>query len=756
MLAIKSAKKLVIFKIGSGTFEQGFPVTLQIYQESDRSLVFLEASFDGKLPSFPEIPFIYQSWQSEYRQFLRQRNTTLPNLKDKRTVIEQKRNPGEFIDAVNQKAKILLAQLNLWLNSQGLRKIRENFLHKVRSEEIVRLVIQTEDPLLKRLPWHLWDFFEKYPKIEVALSTPDFQSINKLNKNKIQDKCTVKILGIIGDCFHPETGLPIDIATDKLFIESLPDIESPVFLVEPKRQEINDWLRDQGWDILFFAGHSNSDVDGITGSIRINRHESLTIPQLKYALKKAVDQGLKLAIFNSCDGLGIARYLAELYIPQIIVMREPIPDLVAKEFLKYFLKGFSGGKPFYLAVREAREGLHGLEDNFPCASWLPVICQNPAEFPPTWKTLFSIKPEIFLINKPIFEGNLHKNFSVDENPVKKLQEIKEEVASRKHIKFTMLGTTGAGKTCYLIGMYAFMQTGISGFSLSSKELDIDLEIDELCKRLNTFKGEEWWPLPNSAEVKNYGFNFNHSYRPIISFDWLDYRGGAISDRSTEPDVQKLVEHISDSSCLFLCISGEDLCKKVDYSTVIRIQSNRINHFIVKIGSKYKPNCNQPFPVVIVITKSDLCIQHSQQQLIEDIQQLFPILFAPKSPWLVMICFVSLITPDMNNLPTQLLNLHKPLFFAVYFNLKTLVSQIKSQINDIRRELNPVLLKFNFFKDSIKKIQYQKKYNKLRELEEEIAELKQNMTLLAQELQGMPIFFGDKILTIDEYDELSSL
>jgi hypothetical protein len=107
-----------------------------------------------------------------------------------------------------------------------------------------------------------------------------------------------------------------------------------------------------------------------------------------YALKKAVEGGLKLAIFNSCDGLGLARQLDDLQIPQMVVMRELVPDKVAQEFLKYFLTAFAGGKSFYLAVREARERLQGLEGKFPCASWLPVICQNLAEVPPNWTIYF--------------------------------------------------------------------------------------------------------------------------------------------------------------------------------------------------------------------------------------------------------------------------------------------------------------------------------------------------------------------------------
>jgi hypothetical protein len=94
-----------------------------------------------------------------------------------------------------------------------------------------------------------------------------------------------------------------------------------------------------------------------------------------------------MAIFNSCNGLGLARQLADLQIPQIIVMRENVPDYVAQEFVKHFLEAFSHGESFYLAVRYARSRLQGLEDDFPGASWLPVICQNPTSDPLTWEEL---------------------------------------------------------------------------------------------------------------------------------------------------------------------------------------------------------------------------------------------------------------------------------------------------------------------------------------------------------------------------------
>ncbi|NJQ98056.1 MAG: hypothetical protein HC784_11415 [Hydrococcus sp. CSU_1_8] len=64
--------------------------------------------------------------------------------------------------------------------------------------------------------------------------------------------------------------------------------------------------------------------------------------------------------------------------------------------MRYFLKAFASGKSCHLAVREARERLQGLEDKFPCASWLPVICQNPTADTLTWRALRGTKQQFTL------------------------------------------------------------------------------------------------------------------------------------------------------------------------------------------------------------------------------------------------------------------------------------------------------------------------------------------------------------------------
>lgn len=366
--------KLVILKLGEGDFERGFSVVLQIGDENARPTT----EITGSLPPNPEITIDYFRWQSIYR------NIRLPS-RIKGISKQVHRTPT--LEECHQATEQFKIHFNSWLTSDSFRPIREKLLEKLTSEDDIRILIQTKDLRLQKLPWHLWDLLERYPKSEIALSAPSYEKVDRANQTN--DK--VKILAILGNSDG------IDTQADRKILEQLPNAEIS-FLAEPERQDINHQLWEQNWQILFFAGHS-ATLDNETGKIHINKTQSLTIAELKYALRKAVERGLQLAIFNSCDGLGLAREFADLHIPEIIVMREPVPDEVAQEFLKYFLEAFARGESLYLAVREARERLQGLENKFPCATWLPVIFQNPAEVPISWEDL----------------SNLHQNSDNDTN-----------------------------------------------------------------------------------------------------------------------------------------------------------------------------------------------------------------------------------------------------------------------------------------------------------------------------------------------------
>lgn len=355
--------KLVVLKLGDGSFEAGFPVTLQMGEDGRSAALEIK----GQLPPTLEIPQYCRGWVTAYRRL---------GLRSRLEASAAQLTNVSKLETCFNAAHVLKGYLNAWLHSEAFRPIREKLLEQLMPSDEVRLIIQTENIWLRRLPWHLWDLCDRYPKLEIALSAPVYESVEQLSPPNTK----VRILAILGN------SIGINIQADRLLLEQLPNAEVS-FLVEPQRQKLTDELWRQSWDILFFAGHSSSQANGETGRIYINKTDSLTIDELKYALKKAVTRGLKIAILNSCDGLGLARNLEDLRIPQIAIMREPVPDQVAQAFLKYFLAAFARGESFYLAVREARERLQGMEDQFPCATWLPMICQNPAIAPPSWHGL---------------------------------------------------------------------------------------------------------------------------------------------------------------------------------------------------------------------------------------------------------------------------------------------------------------------------------------------------------------------------------
>ncbi|MBW4572354.1 MAG: CHASE2 domain-containing protein [Tolypothrix carrinoi HA7290-LM1] len=354
--------KLVVMKLDGNLSDTGCRVTLEIGAENARPKI----EVSGNLPASPDLANYQHQWQDNYRSL-----GITSRIKPQEIIYDG--CIKSRIKKCSESAKVLSDRLQILLESPAFRCINNTLREELNREEIIRLLIRTDDSELQRLPWHLWDFFNRYSQAEFALTA----TVSETPATPPSRKPKVRILAILGN----STG--IDVQKDRQLLESLPSSEI-VFLVEPQRKKLNNYLWQQ-WDILFFAGHSES-ADG-KGKIYINKIESLTIDDLENGLKSAIAQGLQLAIFNSCDGLGLASQLISLHIPQMIVMREPVPDEVAQEFLKHFLIAFSSGKSLYLASREAREKLQGLEDRFPNATWLPVIFQNPGVVPPTWKKL---------------------------------------------------------------------------------------------------------------------------------------------------------------------------------------------------------------------------------------------------------------------------------------------------------------------------------------------------------------------------------
>jgi WD40 repeat protein len=354
-------KKLVILKF-DGNFESGFQVNLEVANDGERAY----RTATAKLPENNSIPQLLNNWQEIYCS--RYGLFRVKSLKSRTVEIKSLNQDCE------QQSRNLLDDFNQWLNLSDFSPI-VNSLKGLNPEDEIRVIITTDSHELRQLPWHLWDIFTQFSLLEVALSSPNAERGERAYREKI------RILIILGDSSN------IDIAADKALLQNFCGQNAEVILLEqPSREDLNNYLQDDiGWDILFFSGHSRTQE--MQGMIYLKDNENLTMAELRDALQVAIKRRLQIAFFNSCDGLGIAYELEQLNIPQVIVMRQPVLDRVAQEFLKYFLQEFTAGKSLYISVRNARLELQKLESEFPCASWLPVIIQNQTETPPTWQSL---------------------------------------------------------------------------------------------------------------------------------------------------------------------------------------------------------------------------------------------------------------------------------------------------------------------------------------------------------------------------------
>lgn len=245
-------------------------------------------------------------------------------------------------------------------------------------------VFLTCDPIdLARLPWEAWEIgteFAAAGKIRIVRTPSNRQQLTKNHKHR---RHRPRILAILGD----ETGL--NFAVDKEALRSLSKIADIEFIGwqekkdigqdigELKAQIVEKIADERGWDILFFAGHSNeSEFAG--GELVIAPGASLFLQEIEQSLLLAIERGLQFALFNSCKGLSIANALINLGLSQVAVMREPIHNDVAQEFLVRFFQSLAQYKDVHESLLAACQYLQ-LEKHltYPCAYLIPSLFRHP-------------------------------------------------------------------------------------------------------------------------------------------------------------------------------------------------------------------------------------------------------------------------------------------------------------------------------------------------------------------------------------------
>ena len=287
------------------------------------------------------------------------------------------------------------------------------------------------------------------------------------------------------------------------------------------------------------------------------------------------------------------------------------------------------------------------------------------------------------------------------NGLYKINMSKEKIMAQMNsgYKFTALGLSGSGKTCFMAGMYYKMAGGLEGYTLKADDDDA-VKLETYYRQMtNTNAGMDRFPGGTNQSTE-YGFELQYGYKTIERFKWVDYAGGTLKSKNTgdAEEYSKLKEDISDSEVLYIFVDGGlfqdeevadasgDKEKTEILADIVKDEcSNEINHFI----SEYTNERNNLPPIMIVVTKYDLvgkalgkATNEETLKILNDvIKKAFNPLFPNPSAYssdegytrMVGVIPVSLgykISEDDYKGKLRPINMHLPAYIGIWFMLKS--------------------------------------------------------------------------------------
>ncbi|MCA1994868.1 MAG: CHAT domain-containing protein, partial [Coleofasciculus sp. S288] len=386
-----------------------FAFQLKVLHQADEEFCSFLLLWDGgskhlcanlKYPR--ELQKRYQRWQQRYFRFY-EFHAPQPLGNSGRL------NPGsgDPCNDLREAEQDLVQAFQRWLGEGKVGKIQARIREEIArlaqtsskqgkgagSPPGVDIFLACDSMELERLPWEAWELApEGAPlgTVRIARTSSNLVDIG-LEKRPLRRK-RPRILALIGN--DPELPLHEDWKTLRSSLKSIADVNRVQWQAEDDRVKIKNKIAteladEQGWDVLFFAGHSDETCTG--GRLAIAPHIHLSISELEDHLIEAREKGLQLAVFNSCSGLPIATKLVELGM-QVVVMREPIPDQAAQIFLQQFCQQLAARHNAHDALQQACYHLQSVE-KFACPSayLIPSFFSRgdavPFRIPSPWEQL---------------------------------------------------------------------------------------------------------------------------------------------------------------------------------------------------------------------------------------------------------------------------------------------------------------------------------------------------------------------------------
>ncbi|MGK7887858.1 MAG: CHAT domain-containing protein, partial [Leptolyngbyaceae cyanobacterium] len=336
---------------------------------------------------------LYQDWQRAYLNFYRQlplsplplspTSFSGPSTELRGRIISSGAGTAANADwqaDLSDFQHRLQLELHRWLRHPDLEPIRQELVKAARTAEKQHTVVDvliTCTPLdLVRLPWETWEIgaeVDLRDRIRIARTPLTIQAAAIAPALKTRRR--PRILVILGD----DSGL--NFQKEKEAIAPLRKLAEVQFIGwEPGqsgshvKHEIQTHLVDpNGWDALFFAGHSN-EKQGQGGELGVAPNGYVRMADIKPLLAIAQQNGLQFALFNSCNGLNLAESLIDLGLNQVIIMREPIHNSVAELFFIHFAKSLAQHKDVHECLLDACQELKtNTTLTYPAADLVPSL-----------------------------------------------------------------------------------------------------------------------------------------------------------------------------------------------------------------------------------------------------------------------------------------------------------------------------------------------------------------------------------------------
>lgn len=324
----------------------------------------------------------YNAWKQTYQKYY-------GNLQRGRVLQEVSVElPTEYLHAdLSKKEADLLSEFHQWLRRAELFEIRNQIAAAAKqathqANARVDLFLTCTSAELIRLPWEAWEMAAGAidPGVVRIARTPP----NMRHETVKSRKGKARILAIVG--YDEKQDFETDLREVQQSLKGMAEVEYVVCKDDRPHEQLREEIRDaianpRGWDILFFSGHSN-EMALTGGQLEIAPGVTLLLKDIQPQLIQAKERGLQFALFNSCNGLDIAQSLVNLGISQVAIMREPIHNNIAQEFLVRFLQGLANLQDVHASLLSACQHLK-LEKQltYPSAYLVPSLFRAPNSVP---------------------------------------------------------------------------------------------------------------------------------------------------------------------------------------------------------------------------------------------------------------------------------------------------------------------------------------------------------------------------------------